>query len=82
MVLNMSGGKHPIPVATPVSLSPRSFLAWAGFTDEGTPAIMDSAGLVKMINPKFGYMWSTILNTKMHVRLFYNFISCITLLLF
>ena len=69
MVLNINGGKHPIPISTPLAMSPQTFLAWAGFTDEGTPAITDSTGIVRIINAKYGYSWSSILNTKSHVSI-------------
>ncbi|KAG7162954.1 WD repeat and HMG-box DNA-binding protein 1-like [Homarus americanus] len=67
-VLSVSGGRHPVPLACPVPLSPRSFLAWAGFSDEGTPIIMDSAGMVRIMHLKYGYNWTSILDTKSHTR--------------
>lgn len=68
IVLSLSGGRHPVPVSTPLPLSPHSFLAWAGFSDEGTPVIMDSAGILRMMHFKMGYNWTNVLNTKNHVR--------------
>nr|XP_053630498.1 WD repeat and HMG-box DNA-binding protein 1-like [Cherax quadricarinatus] len=68
IVLNVSGGRHPVPVSCPVPLSPRSFLAWAGFSDEGTPVIMDSTGVVRIMHFKYGYNWTNILDTKKHTR--------------
>ncbi|XP_045610408.1 WD repeat and HMG-box DNA-binding protein 1 [Procambarus clarkii] len=68
IVLSVSGGRHAVPLACPVPLSPRSFLAWAGFSDEGTPVIMDSAGIVHIMHFKYGYNWTSILNTKKHTR--------------
>merc|ERR1739838_373304 len=53
---------------TPLPLSPHSFLAWAGVSDEGTPVIMDSAGILRMMHFKMGYNWTVVLNTKAHVR--------------
>lgn len=67
IILSVNGNKHPVPLSCPVPLSPRSYLAWAGFTDEGTPTIMDSAGIVRMMHFKYGYNWTVILNTKNHV---------------
>lgn len=34
----------------PVCLSPKSVIDWAGFSDEGSACIVDSAGLVKLFN--------------------------------
>ncbi|XP_076066619.1 chromosome transmission fidelity 4 isoform X2 [Oratosquilla oratoria] len=68
IVLNVFGKKHPVPLSAPIPLSPKSFLAWAGFSDEGTPVIMDSAGLIKMMYFKYGYNWTTILNSKSMTR--------------
>ncbi|CAL4136064.1 unnamed protein product, partial [Meganyctiphanes norvegica] len=68
LVLNLAGGRHPVPVSTPLPLSPHAFLAWAGFSDEGTPVIMDSAGILRMMHFKMGYNWTVVLNTKTHVR--------------
>ncbi|XP_068235136.1 WD repeat and HMG-box DNA-binding protein 1 [Palaemon carinicauda] len=67
-VLHMNGGKHLAPMSCHIPLSPRSFLAWAGFSDEGTPVIMDSAGMVHIMHLKYGLNWTSILNTKNHTR--------------
>ncbi|KAK4305527.1 hypothetical protein Pmani_022588 [Petrolisthes manimaculis] len=61
-------GRHPLPFPTPLPLSPRSYLAWAGFTDEGTPLTMDSTGIVRMMHYKYGYTWTIVLDSKMHTR--------------
>ncbi|XP_071522492.1 WD repeat and HMG-box DNA-binding protein 1 isoform X1 [Panulirus ornatus] len=68
IVLSMNGNRHPVPVACPLPLSPHSFLAWAGFSDEGTPVIMDSTGVVRIMHFKFGYNWTSILDSKAHTR--------------
>ncbi|XP_069986368.1 WD repeat and HMG-box DNA-binding protein 1 [Penaeus vannamei] len=68
IVLSVNGNKHPVPLSCPLPLSPRSYLAWAGFTDEGTPAVMDSAGIIRMMHFKYGYNWTVILNTKNHTK--------------
>ncbi|XP_078314086.1 WD repeat and HMG-box DNA-binding protein 1-like [Crassostrea virginica] len=49
-------------------LSPKSFLAWMGFSAEGTPVYMDSEGIVRMCNRKFGMSWVQVANTKSHTK--------------
>ncbi|KAK7068626.1 WD repeat and HMG-box DNA binding-domain containing protein 1 [Halocaridina rubra] len=68
VVLNLDGGRHLIPTSCPLPLSPKSFLAWAGFSDEGTPVIMDSAGIIRILHYKYGVNWTSALNTKNHTR--------------
>ncbi|XP_050732101.1 WD repeat and HMG-box DNA-binding protein 1-like [Eriocheir sinensis] len=68
LVLCVGGERHPVPQATPLPLSPRAYLAWAGFTDEGTPLTMDSYGVVRLMNYSLGYNWTSILNTRAHAR--------------
>lgn len=67
VVWNVNSRRHIIPTPVPVSLSPKSFLAWAGFTDEGTPMTVDSVGMVRLFNKTVGMSWTPILNTKLHV---------------
>uniref|UniRef100_A0A6A7FYA2 WD repeat and HMG-box DNA-binding protein 1-like n=1 Tax=Hirondellea gigas TaxID=1518452 RepID=A0A6A7FYA2_9CRUS len=55
---------HPVPIPAPVPLSPRSYVAWAGFTDEGTPVVVDSDGYVRMKHPKYPGNWTVILASK------------------
>ena len=42
---------HPIPNYQPLPLAPNSYLSWIGFSDEGLPAVVDSAGLVSVNLP-------------------------------
>lgn len=82
-VLRVGGGKgrHPVAFPSPLPLSPRSFLAWAGFTDEGTPLTMDSAGIVRMMHYRYGYTWTVVLDSKLHVSLPLFFCLFVLLLL-
>lgn len=48
----------------PVALGKRSPLAWAGFSDEGTPCTYDYAGSVRIYRSELGKAWLPILNTK------------------
>ncbi|XP_064622093.1 WD repeat and HMG-box DNA-binding protein 1-like [Lineus longissimus] len=49
-------------------LSPKSTLSWIGFSLEGTPFLMDSSGIVRMLNRKFGPSWIPVASTKDHVK--------------
>lgn len=59
---------HPIPTPVQVALSPKATVYWAGFTDEGTPCIVDSDGIVRLYKSHFGNGWFPICATKEHVR--------------
>ena len=58
---------HPIPTPVPLALSPKSTVYWAGFTDEGTPCVMDSDGIIRVYKSHFGNGWFPICATKEHV---------------
>lgn len=60
---------HPIPFPVPVALSPKSTIYWAGFTDEGSPCIVDSDGIIRLYKSHFGTGWFPICSTKLHVSL-------------
>ncbi|RXG72514.1 WD repeat and HMG-box DNA-binding protein 1 [Armadillidium vulgare] len=68
MILSTNSRKHPLTSSIPLSLSPKSFLSWAGFSDEGTPFTMDSAGVVRILNYKMGLTWIPVLHTKEHAK--------------
>nr|CAD7398248.1 unnamed protein product [Timema poppensis] len=48
----------------PLPLTPGSNVQWIGFSDEGTPFMMDSTGSVRMLSSK-GF-WLPVLDTKTH----------------
>ncbi|XP_077569756.1 WD repeat and HMG-box DNA-binding protein 1 [Stigmatopora nigra] len=48
----------------PLPLSPKSYLAWLGFTAEGTPCYVDSEGVVRMLNRSLGFTWTPVCNTR------------------
>lgn len=48
----------------PVSLSKRSPLSWAGFSDEGTPCTYDYNGTVRMFRQEIGKSWVPILDLR------------------
>lgn len=60
---------HPISTPVQVALSPKATVYWAGFTDEGTPTVVDSDGVVRVWKSHFGYSWLPICATKKHVSL-------------
>ena len=47
----------------PVCLSPKSVIDWAGFSDEGSACIVDSAGLVKLFNTSSN-CWTPVADLK------------------
>jgi hypothetical protein len=53
----------------PLSLSPKSTLKWAGFSDEGTLFALDSAGMLRMFSRK-GY-WLPVCDTQANVCIFF-----------
>ncbi|KAJ6217957.1 hypothetical protein RDWZM_009114 [Blomia tropicalis] len=59
---------HPIPTPISVALSPKSTVYWAGFTDEGTPCICDSDGIVRVYKTHFGNGWFPICATKQQAK--------------
>ncbi|XP_048732901.2 WD repeat and HMG-box DNA-binding protein 1-like [Ostrea edulis] len=52
----------------PLPLSSHSTLTWIGFSAEGTPFYMDSRGIVRMCNRKFGMSWVQVADTKSHTK--------------
>lgn len=59
---NLIGKRHHLSQAVQVSLSPLSSLSWAGFSDEGTPCIVDSEGVVRLYKDFIGNFWTPILD--------------------
>ncbi|KAF2355394.1 Minichromosome loss protein Mcl1 middle region [Trinorchestia longiramus] len=55
---------HKASLGISVALCPRSFVSWAGFSDEGTPVVVDSAGFVRMLHSRYRHTWTIILSTK------------------
>lgn len=48
----------------PVALSKRSPLAWAGFSDEGTPCTYDYNGMLRIYRQELGNSWVPILDLR------------------
>ncbi|XP_053408161.1 WD repeat and HMG-box DNA-binding protein 1-like isoform X2 [Mercenaria mercenaria] len=52
----------------PLPLSSKSTLVWAGFSAEGTPFYMDSAGIIRMLGRNTGKTWVQVANTRTHAK--------------
>ena len=70
-IFNVLGSKkkHLSPNYQPLPMAPNSELSWMGFSDEGTPCIVDSAGQVRLLNTDYGYgTWMQICDTRANVK--------------
>ncbi|XP_030644829.1 WD repeat and HMG-box DNA-binding protein 1 [Chanos chanos] len=56
--------KRQVIHGEPLPLSRRAYLAWMGFTAEGTPCYVDSEGVVRMLNRSLGNTWTPVCNTR------------------
>jgi len=64
-IFNVGNTVHQMPTFNVLPLAPKSNLAWQGFTDEGNPCIMDSAGYIRLLNQQFGTaMWIQVCDSK------------------
>ncbi|KAH8027682.1 hypothetical protein HPB51_007232 [Rhipicephalus microplus] len=61
---NVGAGVLGPPVSVP--LAERQRLAWAGYTDEGSLAYVDSDGVVSILGSSYG--WTPICNTRDNVK--------------
>ena len=59
---------HQVPNFQPLALAPKAFLAWQGFTDEGTPCLMDSAGYIRIWNNSYGSSWIQVCDSKSEAK--------------
>ncbi|PNF36311.1 hypothetical protein B7P43_G00541, partial [Cryptotermes secundus] len=60
------GQLQAVTTVQPLSLTPKSTLKWAGFSDEGTPFTSDSAGMIRMFSKK-GY-WLPVCDTQTNCK--------------
>ncbi|XP_056881392.1 WD repeat and HMG-box DNA-binding protein 1 [Takifugu flavidus] len=63
-LLQFGRRKRQIINGEPLPLSLKSYLSWLGFTAEGTPCYVDSAGLVRMLNRSLGNTWTPVCSTR------------------
>ncbi|XP_069678187.1 WD repeat and HMG-box DNA-binding protein 1 [Periplaneta americana] len=61
-----SGQSQAITAFQPLPVTPKCTLKWAGFSDEGTPFTLDSAGIIRMFSKK-GY-WLPVCDTQTHCK--------------
>lgn len=61
---NVGAGVLGPPI--PVPLAERQRLAWAGYTDEGSLAYVDSDGVVSILGSSYG--WTPVCNTRDNVK--------------
>ncbi|OWF52969.1 WD repeat and HMG-box DNA-binding protein 1-like isoform X2 [Mizuhopecten yessoensis] len=67
-LMYVEGKQRTVLGGQPLPLSPKTALAWTGFSAEGTPFYMESSGIVRMFNRKFGPSWMQVANTKSHAK--------------
>ncbi|GFX29404.1 WD repeat and HMG-box DNA-binding protein 1 [Trichonephila clavipes] len=64
--VNLSG--HSSVKECFLPLSSKSFLSWLGFTDEGTPCIVDTSGIVYILNISCGIKWVPVADTSTNLK--------------
>ncbi|XP_020846956.1 WD repeat and HMG-box DNA-binding protein 1 isoform X2 [Phascolarctos cinereus] len=67
-LLELGKKKKQVLHGDPLPLTRKSYLAWVGFSAEGTPCYVDSEGIVRMLNRRLGNTWTPICNTKEHCK--------------
>lgn len=67
-LLELGKRKKQILHGDPLPLTRKSYLAWIGFSAEGTPCYVDSEGIVRMLNRGLGNTWTPICNTREHCK--------------
>uniref|UniRef100_A0A8C4SQK5 WD repeat and HMG-box DNA-binding protein 1 n=1 Tax=Erpetoichthys calabaricus TaxID=27687 RepID=A0A8C4SQK5_ERPCA len=68
LLLQLGKKKRQILNGEPLPLSRKSYLAWLGFSAEGTPFTVDSEGIVRMLNRSLGNTWTPVCNTNEHCK--------------
>ncbi|XP_008570911.1 PREDICTED: WD repeat and HMG-box DNA-binding protein 1 isoform X2 [Galeopterus variegatus] len=67
-LLELGKKKKQIFHGDPLPLTRKSYLAWVGFSAEGTPCYVDSEGIVRMLNRELANTWTPICNTREHCK--------------
>ncbi|XP_062061076.1 WD repeat and HMG-box DNA-binding protein 1 isoform X2 [Lepus europaeus] len=67
-LLELGKKKKQILHGDPLPLTRKSYLAWVGFSAEGTPCYVDSEGSVRMLNRGLADTWTPICNTREHCK--------------
>lgn len=68
--LKGKGYKQSALVDQPVALNPGAEILWAGFTDEGTPCIYGSDGVVRFLKTEWANSWIPVTDTKKQLKNF------------
>ncbi|XP_009291161.1 WD repeat and HMG-box DNA-binding protein 1 isoform X1 [Danio rerio] len=63
-LLQLGRKKRQVIHGEPLPLSRKSYLAWMGFSAEGTPCCVDSEGVVRLLNRTLGNTWTPVCNTR------------------
>ncbi|XP_051502537.1 WD repeat and HMG-box DNA-binding protein 1 [Myxocyprinus asiaticus] len=63
-LLQLGRKRRQVIHGEPLPLSRKSYLAWMGFSAEGTPCCIDSEGVVRMLNRTLGNTWTPVGNTR------------------
>uniref|UniRef100_A0A670XXL1 WD repeat and HMG-box DNA-binding protein 1 n=1 Tax=Pseudonaja textilis TaxID=8673 RepID=A0A670XXL1_PSETE len=67
-LLELGKKKRQILHGESLPLSRKSYLAWVGFSAEGTPCYVDSVGIVRMLNRRHSNIWTPVCNTREHCK--------------
>ncbi|NXG16290.1 WDHD1 protein, partial [Grallaria varia] len=67
-LMELGKKKKQILHGEPLCLTRKSYLAWVGFSAEGTPCYVDSEGIVRMLNRGLGNTWIPVCNTREHCK--------------
>ncbi|XP_036054366.1 WD repeat and HMG-box DNA-binding protein 1 isoform X1 [Onychomys torridus] len=67
-LLELGQKKKQVLHGDPLPLTRKSYLAWLGFSAEGTPCYVDSEGCVRMLNRGLGNTWTPICNIREHCK--------------
>lgn len=67
-LLELGQKKEQVLHGDPLPLTRKSYLAWLGFSAEGTPCYVDSEGCVRMLNRGLGNTWTPVCNIREHCK--------------
>ncbi|GIY62968.1 WD repeat and HMG-box DNA-binding protein 1 [Caerostris darwini] len=68
MIVKVNLGSQSCAKECFVPLSSKAFLSWLGFTDEGTPCVVDTTGIVSLLNTSCGSKWVPISDTSANMK--------------
>jgi chromosome transmission fidelity protein 4 len=67
-LLDMDKRCRHLVVKEMLPLSPKSTLAWIGFTSSGMPVTYDSTGVIRILHIAGGNAWMPVANLSAHVK--------------